>query len=171
MDYIVSEKDNNYKIKIKDNKKLEKETIYTILFDGKEKKVNLAPVNKSGHMSLIIDNKSYDLTFDKEDNCYIISVNGETFQMEVVDERFKKEQKSEDIIKSGPLKIIAPMAGLVVSLEVKEGDIVSSGKGLIILEAMKMQNEIFSPGEGKVREIKIKAGDKVNCGDILMVLE
>ncbi|GAI83765.1 unnamed protein product, partial [marine sediment metagenome] len=64
-----------------------------------------------------------------------------------------------------------PMPGLVVSVEVDVGDRIESGKGLVVIEAMKMQNEMRSPRDGVIKEVLVKEGTSVNGGDILVTLE
>ncbi len=63
------------------------------------------------------------------------------------------------------------MPGTVVSIIAQEGQAVEAGQVLVVLEAMKMENEIMAPGAGTVRQIAVKAGDSVNGGDVLVVLE
>jgi biotin carboxyl carrier protein len=65
----------------------------------------------------------------------------------------------------------APMPGIILSINVSPGDMVSSGEVLMNLEAMKMENEIFAPIDGKVVSIHVSVGDSVNAGDTLIDLE
>ncbi|RLE17259.1 MAG: acetyl-CoA carboxylase biotin carboxyl carrier protein subunit [Acidobacteria bacterium] len=67
--------------------------------------------------------------------------------------------------------IVAPLPGLILKIMVKVGDIVKPGQDVMIMEAMKMENEIQSHINGTVREIKVKEGDSISEGDILIVLE
>ena len=71
----------------------------------------------------------------------------------------------------GPKKITAPMPGKVVRLLVREGDEVELGRGLAVVEAMKMQNEIKSPKKGRVQKILVSEGATVNAGDVLAIVE
>jgi len=68
-------------------------------------------------------------------------------------------------------KIIAPMPGRIVSIAVNEGDKVSEESLILVLEAMKMENEIFCSDAGSVMQILVKAGDAVNAGDVMVVME
>jgi biotin carboxyl carrier protein len=85
-------------------------------------------------------------------------------------ERFRKQLKTAS---SGPVRteIRAPMPALVVKVEVKEGDSVHEGQGLVVLEAMKMENEIRSHADGKVKGIRVKAGEAVEKDALLILLE
>ena len=65
----------------------------------------------------------------------------------------------------------APMPGKILSVKVKQGDTVKIGDVILILEAMKMENDIMAPADGKVKAVNVKEGDSVNTGDILIVIE
>jgi biotin carboxyl carrier protein len=67
--------------------------------------------------------------------------------------------------------VMAPMPGKILAVRVKEGDAVEAGQVVLVLEAMKMENEITSAGEGKVRSVKCQTGASVNTGDLLIELE
>lgn len=66
--------------------------------------------------------------------------------------------------------IDAPMPGTIFDLKVKEGDTVSAGDVVLVLEAMKMENELSSPVDGTITSILVKTGDSVNAGDVLIVI-
>jgi len=83
----------------------------------------------------------------------------------------KAAQKKEVVVSEGSEAIDAPMPGSILSINVKEGDTVKSGQVLLILEAMKMENEILAPRDGKVASISISEGTSVNTGDNLVVIE
>jgi glutaconyl-CoA decarboxylase len=72
---------------------------------------------------------------------------------------------------AGGTQVKAPLPGVVLSLKVKPGDAVKRGQLLLILEAMKMENEILSAADGTVREILVSAGNNVNTNDVLLVLD
>jgi biotin carboxyl carrier protein len=71
----------------------------------------------------------------------------------------------------GPQKLVASMPGKVVRVLVREGDEVDAGVGVIVVEAMKMQNEIKSPKKGRVQKLPAAAGGAVNAGDVLAIIE
>ena len=68
-------------------------------------------------------------------------------------------------------EILAPMPGKVVRVHTEAGANVEKGEGVVVVEAMKMQNEMKSPRTGVVVSVKVKAGDTVNAGDVLAVIE
>ena len=78
-------------------------------------------------------------------------------------------RKPREVVGSG--HVTAPLPGLILEILVKEGDKVKAGEDVLIMEAMKMENEVQSPQEGTVKEIKVRRGDSVYEGDILIVLE
>ncbi|MEM2028827.1 MAG: biotin/lipoyl-containing protein [Candidatus Bathyarchaeia archaeon] len=84
----------------------------------------------------------------------------------------KKEVKRDEApqVATGGLAVSAPMPGKILRVNVKEGDSVSKGDLLLILEAMKMENEIFAPSSGVVKRIAVSPGDSVNTGDLLVLL-
>ncbi len=71
----------------------------------------------------------------------------------------------------GSAQVLAPLPGLIMNVLVKTGDKVSAGQKLMIMEAMKMENDINSGVSGTVKEIKVKAGDNISEGDVLAVIE
>jgi pyruvate carboxylase subunit B len=93
-------------------------------------------------------------------------------EAEVVDERTRalREMTGGHEVEA-ELTVTAPMPGLVVRLEVQLGDRVKAGQGVIIVEAMKMENELKAPGDGVVARIEVEPGQAVEKGSILLVLE
>ena len=73
-------------------------------------------------------------------------------------------------VAEGAMTVTAPMPGKILSLKVNVGDSVNSGDLVLLLEAMKMENEVFATASGKVTEIRVKSGDNVNTGDVLLVI-
>lgn len=82
-----------------------------------------------------------------------------------------KEEKKEVVVSAGQEVVEAPMPGNIWKIEVKEGDTVKAGDILLILEAMKMENEILAPRDGVVASINTTQGAAVNTGDKLVVLD
>jgi glutaconyl-CoA/methylmalonyl-CoA decarboxylase subunit gamma len=72
---------------------------------------------------------------------------------------------------AGERPVPAPMPGKILAVNVVPGDAVAAGTVLLILEAMKMENDILAPGDGKVKVVKVQNGDTVNTGDLMIVLE
>lgn len=105
--------------------------------------------------------------------CYTLWMGGYRFAVEALDERSKviRELSGDSAKQSGPAPIAAPMPGLVVRVNVREGDVVQAGQGVVVMEAMKMENELRSPAAGKVKAVLVKAGMAVEKGTRLIELE
>jgi biotin carboxyl carrier protein len=119
-----------------------------------------------GRFSVLFGARSYQVTLLSSGE---ISVNGRVFHVEVFDPRGlrSRERGGES---QGPRKIVAPMPGRVIRVLVEANQKVEAGQGLIVVEAMKMQNEMKSLQAGTVVEVKTAAGAAVTAGDVLMVI-
>jgi biotin carboxyl carrier protein len=100
-----------------------------------------------------------------------IIVGSERFGVEVRDPRSLRSRRAAASHEAGPAKIIAPMPGKVVRIIAAVGDEIEAGQGLVVVEAMKMQNEIKSPKKGKVTKIAVSEASAVNAGDLLVIVE
>ena len=114
---------------------------------------------------------------------YTITVNGTAYEVEVeeagvVASAPKAAPKAAPApapnaaapVAAGATTVSAPMPGKVLSINVKAGDAVKSGDVLLILEAMKMQNEIMAPADGTVSDVRVSAGQTVGTGDVMIVM-
>jgi biotin carboxyl carrier protein len=120
-----------------------------------------------GIFSILIEGRSYQATVLAPE---VIQVNGHIFSVELFDPRELRARSSAGA-SQGRQNIVAPMPGKVVRLLVSAGDRIEEGQGLIVVEAMKMQNEMKSPKTGLVVEVKTKTGATVSAGEILVVIE
>jgi biotin carboxyl carrier protein len=84
--------------------------------------------------------------------------------------KLEKPAAAPKEVPSGGNTVNSPMPGTILDIKIQEGDTVSSGQVLLILEAMKMENEIMAPADGKVASIHVQKGTSVNAGDVLVVL-
>jgi biotin carboxyl carrier protein len=146
--------------------------------DGAGSKVDLAPVhfNQStgeGLYSLLVDGLSYQLYVERMDVGYRVALWRHRFSVTVMSEREWRLQKvaPKPASISGKLLIPAPMPGLVKLVVAAEGDQVERGQRLVVLEAMKMENDITAPREGVVATIHVEAGSVVESGRPLVTLE
>ena len=119
-----------------------------------------------GSYSVLIDGRSYDVVAAGGE----VRVNGRVFHVEVFDPREMRGRKNA-AAGEGRQKIAAMMPGKVVRVLVQQGDAVEAGQGLVVVEAMKMQNEMKSPKAGRVIEVKTRADATVAAGEVLMVIE
>jgi biotin carboxyl carrier protein len=119
-----------------------------------------------GSYSVLIEGRSYDVVAVGAE----VRVNGRVFHIEVFDPREMRGRKNA-AAGEGRQKIAAMMPGKVVRLLVAQGDSVEAGQGLVVVEAMKMQNEMKSPKAGRVIEVKTRPEATVAAGEVLMVIE
>lgn len=153
----------------------ENETLHALV-NGKKVVMNVHQV-KGHHYHIIYEDQSTDIRFFKKDSQIQAFVRGEclTFTLEdVATLARKKSMESKGEVTSplqGRVELKSQMPGKIVKVEVKVGDKVVSGQGIVIMEAMKMENEITSPKAGEVKELKVKEGESVESGALLAVIE
>jgi biotin carboxyl carrier protein len=121
-------------------------------------------------LSIIIEGKAYEIKRERTATDMHLWVGSRRYAVQLRDPRSLRSRASTDDGK-GPRKLVAPMPGKVVRLLVRENAEVSAGQGVLVVEAMKMQNEIKSPKKGVVRKIVAAEGANVNAGDVLAVVE
>ena len=130
-----------------------------------------ATVQERDVLSLIIGGKAYEVRRDGSNGSFQLWVNGVAVEAEVRDPRSLRGRKDRSGGAEGAKKITAPMPGKVVRILAPAGTEVESGQGVIVIEAMKMQNELKSPKAGKVTKVAAKEGAAVNAGDVLAIVE
>jgi len=104
---------------------------------------------------------------------YDLSIAGYRFTVEALDERTRAIRDLSAVSKRpvGPAHLVAPMPGLIVRLHVKEGEQVRAGQGLVVMEAMKMENELRATANGIVRRVAVFPGSAVEKGALLLEME
>ena len=100
-----------------------------------------------------------------------VSLHGRNYAVTIVDPKRLRSGQDSDRHHHGLAEITAPMPGKVVRVQIAAGDSVEKGSGIVVVEAMKMQNEMKSPRAGVIVSINVKPGDTVNAGDVLAVVE
>jgi biotin carboxyl carrier protein len=141
---------------------------YMALLNGAEKVVEVARA-EGDQLTIIIDNRPHVVVLESESQ---IRVDGEMYSVSVIDEQIQKLIKaSPEKFHKKELAIKAVMPGLVIDVTVKEGDSVKAGDALLVVEAMKMQNEVKTPKDGVVKKILVQKGKTVNSGDNLLLIE
>jgi prepilin-type processing-associated H-X9-DG protein len=103
---------------------------------------------------------------------YTLWVDGHRYEVEALDERARaiRDLSAASGVAAGPAPLVAPMPGLVVRVHVAEGDEVAAGQGLVVMEAMKMENELRAPAAGRVTRVHATAGTAVEKGTVLVEL-
>jgi biotin carboxyl carrier protein len=137
--------------------------------DGREVEVDAVLV-QSNVLSLRIANKAYEVKSERVGGETRIWVGSQPFVAEVRDPRSLRS-RGHAADELGPKKLTAPMPGKVVRVLVSEGANVDAGSGVLVVEAMKMQNEVKSPKKGTIQKILVAEGAAVNAGDVLAIVE
>ena len=121
---------------------------------------------REGEYSILLNGKSYSVIVLPGG----VSVNGIVLSAEVFDPRSLRGRRSGET-EGGRKTIAALMPGRVVRVLVEVGETVEAGQGLVVVEAMKMQNEMKAPRSGIIKQIKIEGGMAVATGDVLLIME
>ena len=150
----------------------------TLLVETTETGVRLADRELDAHIDTVagstrrhlrIGERGIPLAARRADDGWAIAIGGRSLWLSIEDERTHAiRELAPGIDAAAPREVRAPMAGLVLRLEVSEGQQVDSGTGLIVIEAMKMENELRAQGPGIVASIAAKEGETVNPGDLLL---
>ena len=162
MKYITTISDREYSIEIV-NPNL-------VIVDGIPYEVDFASVSGQPVYSLLIDGKSYEGYMYPDDDDWEVLLQGAMFAVNVEDERERRLRQAlgEGPSQSGEFHLKAPMPGLVITIPVTEGQEIAKGDVLIILESMKMQNELKSPQDGVISRVRVKEGDSVERKQTLL---
>lgn len=123
--------------------------------------------------SVLLDDQSHEVLVRAEADGLTVLLYGASFRLSVQDEaeRMLQAGRTAGEETEGELRIEAPISGLVVTVPVTEGETVRRGQTLVVLEAMKMENEITAPRAGIVRDLAVEAGARVDMESVMMVLE
>lgn len=144
----------------------------TVLIDGESHVVDFRGIDGMTLFSLLVDNGSWEVLVERTGDEYRVLINGELYVVNVQDERTRKLAKAESKgAAAGEIHVKAPMPGMVRAVNVAPGDTVIARQGVVILEAMKMENELRVPRVGVVKEVRVKPGDKVDQGQLLVVIK
>jgi biotin carboxyl carrier protein len=123
-----------------------------------------------GVYSVLMDGRSYEARIEQSNGLVIVFIDGHRFEVEIRDPRRWSRQTGRQRVE-GRLNVVAPMPGKIVRLLVAEGDTVAAGQGLLVVEAMKMQNEMKAPKAGRVVSLTAREGATVTAGDVLAAIE
>ena len=155
-------------------------TEYEVEINGESIVLNGEPVNvdlmRSGAAelySVLFGGRSYEMLVNADRFNYTINVRGVQFQVQVEDERARRMNRARRLptLPEGELAITAPIPGLVVRVLVAEGDSIEQGQPVVLLEAMKMENELRAMRGGIVKSVLAAAGQRVDQNAPLIILE
>ncbi len=155
MKYITTVNDEKYEIEINGD---------VVLVNGVERKVDFKSMGKHDIYSLIIDHQSFEAVVEQRDNeQYEVLIIGDLYEVTVTDERALRLASATSHLTSptGEVVVASPMPGLIVEVPVKVGQEVKKGQTVVILESMKMENELKAPRDGTVHRVEVQKGDSV----------
>jgi biotin carboxyl carrier protein len=138
--------------------------------DGRDVQLD-AVLARRDVLSLLVHGQAYEIKRERTATDTHLWVGPVRFSAEVADPRSLRSRKASAGLDHGPIKLIAPMPGKVVRVLAAEKTEVDAGQGVLVVEAMKMQNELKSPKKGIVQKIIATEGTAVNAGDVLAVVE
>lgn len=165
MKYITTVNGNEYEIDWSDDGQ--------VLVNGEPFDVNLNSLGNGDLISMIFDNRSFEAVVNSpERDHWEILMNGENYDITVKDERAYRLARARGELDgdTGLVPTKSPMPGVIVNVLVEEGQMIVKGETLVILESMKMENELKATRDGKVAEVKVSAGATVEKDAVLVVV-
>lgn len=166
MKYQVTIGDKKFEIDINGNDP-------AIMVNGRKVMVDYKRFKGGKLHSLLADNVRFEFDLESSNGGYDIWHSSGSMFAEVTDEKTNRLRQlmGETGAKAKLVQLKAPMPGLVVAVQVEPGQEIRKGDGLVIVEAMKMENELKATGAGVVKEIKVKQGQAVEKNEVLVVFE
>lgn len=164
MKYFARIGNNEYEVEIADSQ---------ILLEGEPVDVNIVRSGIPELYSVLFGGQSHEMLITADRFNYTVSIRSEQFQVQVQDERSRRLNQARKLpaLPEGELAVTAPIPGLVVKVLINIGEAVEEGQPLVILEAMKMENEIRSMRAGIAKSILATPGQRVEQNAVLVVLE
>lgn len=165
MTYEVAVGEKSYKVELS-----RKNGSWHCRLDGEEVDIDVELLH-ANVLSLISEGSSYEIKREATSQGLQILIGNHSLRVTVVDRRTLHGRPGRASESEGPKKIRAPMPGKVVRVIAPVGAAVSAGQGVIVIEAMKMQNELKSPKKGRIQQIVAAEGATVDAGDVLAIVE
>ena len=163
MKYFAGVGDHTFEIEINED---------GVLVDDEPIAVDLRQGGVSQLYSLLLDGASFEALIEETQQGYDVTLRGEQFHVQVEDERTRRLHAGRQgpALPQGDLAVRAPIPGMVVKVLVQDGDEIIEDQPLIILEAMKMENEIRAVRSGVVRKVEVSASQSVEQDAVLIVI-
>ena len=162
MRYSVSIGGKLFKVEVSVN-----ENILQCRLNGREIPIDFVALN-NGSSSLLINGQSFEIRRQSDNEIFI---GAHKYEVIIEDPRSWQGRKRRESSQAGLLRLTVSMPGKIVRILAHEGDEIQAGQGIIVLEAMKMQNEIKSPRQGKLQRVMVREGGNVNPGEVLAIVE
>lgn len=163
MSYIAKVDGQEYRVELGDD---------GIVLDGSAIEADLETIDGGFHYSLLVGAASHEVFVERcEESCFV-SLGGLRYRVRVEDERDRRPVAHRAAAeKPGETRVLSPMPGVIAAVLVEAGQEIRTGEGLLILEAMKMENEIRAPQTGTVAAVYVTPGQRVNLDDVLVEIE
>ncbi len=139
-----------------------------VVIDGRKVGADAAEIAPAVY-SILLDGRSFEVTVERSDDGLLLRTAGREFRLEIADPRAWRRGRAGSIELEGRQEVAAPMPGKIVRVLAVPGEKVEAGQGLLVIEAMKMQNEIRSPKTGTIERLA-REGYTVRAGEILAVV-
>ncbi len=141
--------------------------------DGTRVDISLEQSGIPELFSVLIDSQSHEVLVQATADGVQAALSGYSFRLVVQDEAERRLQvgRRSEVVPDGELHLEAPIAGLVVSVPVSEGEVVVLGQVLVVLEAMKMENEVAAPRAGVIKSVLVTSGERVEQDATMIILE
>jgi biotin carboxyl carrier protein len=165
MTYDVNIDGKNYRLELHRS-----EAGWQCRLDGREIQVD-AVLTRRDVLSVLIAGRAYEIKRERTATDLHLWVGSVRYAAELRDPRSLRGRRASATGETGAKKVLAPMPGKVVRVLIREEQAVEAGQSILVVEAMKMQNEIKSPKKGFVRKIVATEGANVNAGDVLAIVE
>jgi biotin carboxyl carrier protein len=164
MKYVTTIGNRTFRVEVLDD--------HHILLDGKPYEVDFTAIGSQPVYSLLINGRSLEAHAVPMDGGWQVLLHGQMFEAQVEDEQAIRARALATTAPEagGEFLLRAPMPGLVVGIPAAAGRSVAKGDSLVILESMKMQNELRSPRDGTVLEVRIQPGQAVEQNQVLVVV-
>lgn len=158
-----------YEIQLKENA----DGSFELVSEGQSYHCDLREIRHKHLFSVLINQCSHDLTLERKEEELQLSMDGRVFDFTVLDatEKALEQAGGQRAKKKNPPVIKADMPGVVVEVIVKEGQEVAKGEILLVIEAMKMQNEILAPAAGRVKRVGVQAEQLLSDGDEMIHMD
>lgn len=155
MKYIATVKDKEYIVEIDADR--------GILIDGVPQEIDFRWLPSGGFTSLLMNHRSISAIVEEKSDFWDVLIEGELYAVQVQDERAYRleRRRSSGLTVQGEVTINSPMPGIIIAVPVAVGDPVQRGQTVVILESMKMENELRAPFDGVVTHVHSQAGASV----------
>jgi biotin carboxyl carrier protein len=140
---------------------------YTVALDGAPVEIDLVETGRS-FASLLVGDESHEVAIEKRPEGYVVHFPADAVAVALAESA--RGAVAAAARPSGPARLTAPMPGRIVRVLREPGTEVAAGDGLVVIEAMKMENELRAPRAGRVQEVAVREGQAVEAGTLLLVV-